>query len=104
MIPIPGDLHTSNENEPEGLVGLTSQEAQERLSQYGPNDPTPVRRGALIQELLTLFVNPLVILLLVAGIVSGLLGQKADAGIIIVLVLLGISINFAQTYRSQRAI
>ncbi len=104
MNPIPGDLHTSNEETPEGLRGLTSQEAQERLSQYGPNDPTPVRRGALIQELLILFVNPLVILLLVAGIVSGLLGQKADAGIIIVLVLLGISINFAQTYRSQRAI
>ena len=33
-----------------------------------------------------------------------MLGQKADAGIIIVLVLLGISVNFAQTYRSQRAI
>ena len=63
-----------------------------------------MRRGALIQELLILFVNPLVILLLVAAIVSGVLGQKADAGIIIVLVLLGISINFVQTYRSQRAI
>ncbi|HXP80127.1 MAG TPA: magnesium-translocating P-type ATPase [Verrucomicrobiae bacterium] len=94
----------SKESAEKALVGLTSQEAQERLSQYGPNDPTPVRRGALIQELLILFVNPLVILLLVAGIVSGLLGQKADAGIIIVLVLLGISINFVQTYRSQRAI
>ena len=103
-IPIPDDLHTSNENAPEGLVGLTSQEAQERLSEFGPNDPTPVRRGALIQEFLILFANPLIILLLIASIVSGLLGQKADAGIIIVLVLLGISINFAQTYRSQRAI
>lgn len=74
------------------------------MSQYGPNDPTPVRRGALVQELLILFVNPLFILLLVAGIVSGLLGQKADSGIIIVLVLLGVTINFVQTYRSQRAI
>jgi len=97
MNPIPGDLHAGNEDTSEGLLGLTSQEAQERLSRYGPNDPTPVRRGALIQELLILFVNPLVILLLVAGIVSGLLGQKVDAGIIVVLVLLGISINFAQT-------
>ncbi len=104
MTPIPGELHTTKEEAPEGFLGLTSQEARERLSEYGPNDPTPVRRGALLQELLTLFVNPLVILLLGAAIASGLLGQKADAGIIIVLVLLGISINFAQTYRSQRAI
>ncbi len=94
----------NNESAENGLGGLTSQEARERLSQYGPNDPTPVRRGALIHELLILFVNPLVILLLVAGIASGLLGQKADSGIIIVLVLLGVIINFVQTYRSQRAI
>lgn len=102
--PIPGDPHTANEDTPEGLLGLTSQEAQERLSRHGPNDPTPVRRGALIQELLILFVNPLVIILLIAGIASGLLGQKVDAGIIIVMVLLGVSINFWQTYRSQKAI
>jgi P-type Mg2+ transporter len=104
MNPIPGDLHAGNEDTPEGLPGLTSQEAQERLSRYGPNDPTPVRRGALIQELLILFVNPLVIILLIAGVASGLLGQKIDAGIIIVMVLLGVSINFWQTYRSQQAI
>jgi Mg2+-importing ATPase len=85
-------------------IGLTSREANERLDKFGPNDPAPVRRGALIQELLSLFLNPLVVLLLIAGVVSGLLGQKADAGIIIALVLLGVSINFAQTYRSQKAI
>jgi P-type Mg2+ transporter len=86
------------------LIGLSTQEAEKRLSQYGPNDPTPVRRGALVQELLILFVNPLVIILLFAAIVSGMLGQRADAGIIIVMVLLGVTINFTQTYRSQKAI
>jgi Mg2+-importing ATPase len=98
------ESQTSKESVEAGLVGLTSQEAQQKLARFGPNDPTPVRRGALLQELLLLFVNPLVILLLVAGIASGLLGQKADAGIIIVLVLLGVCINFIQTYRSHRAI
>src|SRR5579862_7135684 len=104
MTPIPSDLHTTKESAPQGLAGLTSQEARERLLQFGPNDPTPVRRGALIQELLVLFVNPLIIILLVAGIASGILGQRIDAGIIIVMVLLGVSINFFQTYRSQWAI
>jgi P-type Mg2+ transporter len=32
------------------------------------------------------------------------LGQRVDATIIIVMVLLGVSINFVQTYRSQKAI
>jgi P-type Mg2+ transporter len=84
--------------------GLSSQEAADRLSQYGPNDPTPIKGGAAVMELLVLFLNPLVIILLVASLVSFLLGDAADAGIILVIVLLSISINFFQTYQSQRAV
>jgi Mg2+-importing ATPase len=84
--------------------GLTAEQAKERLSECGPNDPTPVRRGALAFEILILFANPLVVILLFASLVSAILGQVVDAGIIFVLVVLGISVNFAQTYRSQRAI
>ena len=58
----------------------------------------------IARELLILFLNPLVIMLLIAALISGILGQTADAGIIFVMVLLGVLINFAQTYRSQRAI
>jgi Mg2+-importing ATPase len=84
--------------------GLSSQEAAARLSQYGPNDPTPVKRSASIRELLILFLNPLVIILLVASLASFILGNATDSVIILVLVLLGVSINFVQTYRSQKAI
>ena len=86
------------------LTGLTTKEAEKRLSEYGSNDPTPVRRGALIGELLLLFLNPLVIILLVASGASAILGQPIDATIIFLMVLLGVTINFVQTYRSQRAI
>lgn len=85
-------------------AGLSSREAQELLTRYGPNDPTPVHRGALAMELLVLFLNPLVIILLVASGASAVLGQRVDAAIIFLMVVLGVSINFVQTYRSQRAI
>jgi P-type Mg2+ transporter len=80
--------------------GLASQQAAERLLKYGPNDPAPVKRGAAVVELLILFVNPLVLILLVASVVSFILGNAADALIILVMVLLGVSINFVQAYRS----
>jgi len=84
--------------------GLSSSEAAARLGQYGPNEPAPSKSGAALTELLLLFMNPLVIILLVAGLVSAFLGDVADAVIIIVIVLLSVVINFIQTYRSQQAI
>ena len=43
------------------------------------------------------------IILLVAGGLSGALGQRADASIIVTIVVLGVSINFWQAYRSTQA-
>jgi Mg2+-importing ATPase len=101
---IPSSLAQGTEHPPTSFTGLTGEEAERRLSQYGPNDPTPVRRGALAYQLLTLFLNPLVIILLFASAASAIFGQRVDATIIFVLVALGVSINFVQTFRSQRAI
>jgi Mg2+-importing ATPase len=85
-------------------VGLTAQEAQARLSKFGPNDPASTRRDAFVFELLHLFLNPLVIILLVASVISAFLGQKIEAELIFVIVAFSVTIDFVQTYRSQRAI
>ena len=54
--------------------------------------------------MLFLFLNPLVVILLVAVLVSFLLVNTVDAVIILVIVLLSVAINFVQTYRSQQVI
>jgi Cation transporter/ATPase, N-terminus len=84
------------------LKGLSSEEASALLLQYGLNDPAPSKRGASVREVLVLFLNPLVIILLVATLASFILGDAADAIIILVLVLLGVSINFVQTCARKR--
>lgn len=86
------------------LSGLTEEEAARRLHEFGPNDPVPRRHGELVFELLLLFINPLVVILLVASILSAVLGQRADAVIIFVIALSSVAINFFQTYRSGKAI
>lgn len=85
-------------------TGLSSREAAARLRQYGPNDPAPRRRGVLFSELLLMLVNPLVVILLIASLISLVLGQHADAGIIFAIAMSSVAINFAQTYRSSKAI
>ena len=84
--------------------GLTSVEAEELLDRFGPNDPSPRRRSPGALQLLFLFANPMVIILLCAATASAFLGQLVDATIITVMVLLGVAINFVQTYRSHKAV
>jgi Mg2+-importing ATPase len=84
--------------------GLTSPEAAARLKQFGPNDPAPQQGRSVFAELLLLFVNPLVVILLIAAVISGFIGQLLDAAIIVGMVVIGVAINFYQTYRSKIAI
>jgi Mg2+-importing ATPase len=89
---------------PANLTGLSTDEARALLAQYGPNDPAPQAHRTILRQVFLLIANPLIIILLVASVVSIFLGQKVDAGIIIVVVVLGVAVNFFQTYRSEQAI
>src|SRR5215470_15845271 len=82
--------------------GLSSDEARRRLAEFGPNEPAPVQRATIIKQLLLLFANPLVIILLTASLVSAMIGDVVNASIIIVIVMLSSALNFTQTARSQR--
>jgi Mg2+-importing ATPase len=84
--------------------GLTQREAEAGLRQVGPNDPSPRRRGALLFELLSLFLNPLVIILIIGVLISMAVGLVTDAAIISVIAMLDLVINFIQTYRSERSV
>src|SRR5262249_40067782 len=92
------------QSQPHGMAGkgLTSNEARRRLHEFGPNEPAPVQRATLVKQLLLLFANPLVIILLIASLISAMIGDVVNASIIIVIVLLSSALNFIQTARSQR--
>ncbi|MEI9948771.1 MAG: magnesium-translocating P-type ATPase [Pseudomonadota bacterium] len=84
-------------------AGLDSTEAARRLVQYGPNDPAPKKRRSQLVELLLQFANPLVSILLFASVVSAFVGELVNAAIIVVIVSLSVTVNFVQTFRSQKA-
>ena len=97
-------LHEPDPTQSPRENGLTAQQAAELLAQCGPNDPSPhIHRGEFL-EFLRLFFNPLVIILLIASALAAFLGELVNAGLITDMVLVGIAINFIQTYRSKRAI
>jgi P-type Mg2+ transporter len=83
--------------------GLSAAEAQRRLAINGPNDPAPPWRFGAIWQIVTIFLNPLAIILLVASGIAAALGEALNAAIIAAVVILSAVINFTQTYRSQQA-
>jgi Mg2+-importing ATPase len=83
--------------------GLTESEAARRLAEHGPNEAHAGPRASSLGALVELFSNPLVLMLLVAAAVSGILGDRAGAGIIVAMVLLSVMLNYALSHRSKRA-
>jgi Mg2+-importing ATPase len=86
------------------ITGLTAQEAEARLNQFGPNELTATQHHSFLSDLLHVFMNPLTLILVIAAAASAFLGDKVDAGIIGVIVLLSGAIDLSQTYRSERAV
>lgn len=83
--------------------GLTQTEAENRLSQYGPNRLLEGTRISPWKLLLAQFQNVLVIILLIATAISGFLGEEVEAITIAAIVLLAVALGFVQEYRAERA-
>src|SRR5713101_8925202 len=65
--------------------GLTGEEARKRLDKYGPNDTTGTKRESGLVQFLRLFLNPLILILLLASLISAILGDPVDASIIFII-------------------
>jgi len=85
-------------------AGLTSAEAQRRLSLHGPNSMVAESRFAALANLLRFLINPLVIILLVASGVSLALGDSVGGLIIISMVLLSVLLNFFMEFQAHHAV
>ncbi len=88
---------------PEAPQGLSGAEARRRLAATGPNEPGAAGRASGLAALAGFFASPLVLILLLASLVSAVLGERLNAAVIAAIVLLSVALNFVQTYRSQRA-
>jgi Ca2+-transporting ATPase len=83
--------------------GLSSEEVKRRLGEYGYNELKEKKRITPLQIFLNQFKDVFVIMLLVATIISFLIGETVDAITIAVIVILNSVVGFIQEYRSEKA-
>src|ERR1700693_4415893 len=92
------ELETHLEN------GLTQEQAVERLQKHGPNELQEKPRPGFFSLLLDQFNNFLVILLIVAAVISLLLGEYIDAIAILSIVALNAVVGVIQEPKAEAAL
>ncbi len=83
--------------------GLSSKQAEERLTQHGPNELTAKKRTKPITIFLRQFVDVMIVILAAAAVISALIGELSDTIVIIIIILLNAVIGFVQEYRAEQA-
>ncbi len=85
-------------------AGLSSEEAEKRLKEYGENELKEKEKVSVLQLFISQFKSILIFILITASIVSALLGEFIDAIVIIFTVFLAGILSFVQEYRAEKAI
>ncbi len=85
------------------FLGLSLEEAQKRLEQYGSNELREKKKKTPFMMFLDQFKDFMIIVLIAAAIISGFIGDITDTIAIIVIVMLNAVIGFVQEYRAEKA-
>jgi Ca2+-transporting ATPase len=84
-------------------AGLTRAEAASRLARYGPNAIQEGEKRSAWRMLADQFTDFMIIVLLVAAVISGFIGEVVDTIAILVIVVMNGTIGFIQEYRAEQA-
>lgn len=91
-------------NENELYKGLTVQEANKRLRVYGLNQINRNKKISPFKIFLSQFNDFIIWVLIAATIISGFMGEKADAITILVIVIMNAFLGFFQEYKTERSL
>ena len=86
------------------MDGLSSEEVQNRLQEFGPNELKKEKRKSPVKLFLEQFTDILIIILLAATALSFAVGEVYDAIVIIVIVMACAVLGFTQEYKAEKAL
>lgn len=84
-------------------TGLTQQEVAERQEHFGSNQLTPPKKPSPWMRFIQQFNQPLLYILIGAGVVTLFLQEWVDAGVIFAVVLINAIVGYIQEARAKKA-
>jgi len=85
-------------------LGLTEDEASVRLQLHGPNELQEGNRKTIWSMFFQQFKDVMIIVLLMAAVIAGFMGEWADTAIIAVVVLINAVLGVSQESKAEKAL
>ena len=90
--------------EKELTKGLTTKEAEKRIENFGLNELEHKSKASAIKIFLSQFNDFMVWVLIAATIISGIIGDTADAITILIIVIINAILGFVQEFRTEKSL
>jgi Ca2+-transporting ATPase len=87
----------------DGTQGLDEAEVTRRRNEYGPNELAEQRGRSPLRMLWEQFTETMVVILILAAIVSAMLGKTTETVAILAIVIMFAILGFIQEYRAEKA-
>ncbi|MDH3871476.1 MAG: HAD-IC family P-type ATPase, partial [Gammaproteobacteria bacterium] len=84
--------------------GLSRSAVKANLKRYGINEITEQKQRGFLQIIARQFTDFMILVLVIAAVISGIVGEPQDAAAIVVIVLLNAVVGAAQEFRAERAV
>lgn len=83
--------------------GLSVEEAGIRLQTFGKNEIKPSESHPILRIIYIQFTDVMTIMLIIAAVLSGLIGDSTDTVIICIIILLNATIGFYQEFHAEKS-
>ena len=90
--------------EKELTQGLTTKEAEKRIEKFGLNELEHKSKASAVKIFLSQFNDFMVWVLIAATIISGIIGDKADAITILIIVIINAILGFVQEFKTEKSL
>lgn len=101
---LPAHISTFLQQHETSLEGLSSDKAQTLFQEYGSNSIQTKKPKHWYHYLANQFLDLMVIILIVAVLISFMVGERSDAMVILGIVFLNAIIGFIQEYKADKAL
>ena len=86
------------------LEPLTNEQVREHQEQYGPNELVEGKKKTILQIFLEQYKDFLVIILIIAAVASGFMGDVESAAVILIVITMNAILGTVQTIKAEQSL